>query len=126
MMIFSTCLDLLEESPFLTKVMPWGPLSHLSSTHRSKSDDGPILWVRPGEQLIPTAETCTPSKKRKRYARISFCLLSAGGSNIHNSYVILLCLMSFNYTAMKDMQFLMLKCLSLQLPMYFSFVIFNK
>ena len=47
------CLDLLEESPFLTKSMPWGPLSMLSSSCRSKSDDGPIMWVRPGEQLIP-------------------------------------------------------------------------
>ena len=57
--------DLLEECPFLRLTLPWGPLSSLQLSHRSESDDGPILWVRPGEQLIPTAEIGqTPMKKK--------------------------------------------------------------
>ena len=57
--------DLLERSPFLEMTLPWGGLSALRLTSRSHSDDGPILWVRPGEQLIPTAEVGgTPRKRR--------------------------------------------------------------
>ena len=56
---------MLEESPFLRLTLPWGSLSSLKLSHRNQSDDGPILWVRPGEQLIPTAEIgLTPRKKR--------------------------------------------------------------
>ena len=66
--------DLLEESPFLSKTLPWGPMSVLVMSDRSKSDDGPILWVRPGEQLIPTAEMPTPHKKRRRFAHWHYCL----------------------------------------------------
>ena len=59
--------DLLEASPFLNMALPWGSLSSLQLSQRSQSDDGPILWVRPGEQLIPTADIGgggTPRKKR--------------------------------------------------------------
>jgi hypothetical protein len=59
-------LDLLEQSPFLSKTLPWGSLSSLNLTSRSHSDDGPILWVRPGEQLVPTAELGGPGTPRKR------------------------------------------------------------
>ena len=56
--------DMLEECPFLRLTLPWGPLSSLQLPQRSKSDDGPIMWVRPGEQLIPTAEIgLTPNKR---------------------------------------------------------------
>lgn len=65
-LILCITLDLLEESPFLKRSLPWGPMSILHSTHRSKSDDGPIMWVRPGEQLIPTAEVGTPHKRKKK------------------------------------------------------------
>lgn len=58
--------DLLEQSPFLSTAMPWGSLSALNLASRSHSDDGPILWVRPGEQLIPTAELGGPGTPRKR------------------------------------------------------------
>ena len=60
-------LDLLEQSPFLAMSLPWGSLSTLNLSSRGHSDDGPILWVRPGEQLIPTADQSrhgTPKKKR--------------------------------------------------------------
>lgn len=38
-----------------------------------ESNDGPILWVRPGEQLIPTAELAlrSPSKRQSGAARRS-------------------------------------------------------
>jgi hypothetical protein len=63
----SDVLDLLEENPFLAMALPWGSLSALDLKSRSHSDDGPILWVRPGEQLVPTADHSrqgTPRKKR--------------------------------------------------------------
>ena len=34
--------------------MPWGDRSILKDAPRNKSNDGPILWIRPGEQSIPT------------------------------------------------------------------------
>ncbi len=60
--------DLLEESPFIRYTTPWGPLSSLQLDNRGSSDDGPILWARPGEQMISTAETITP-KKKKMYVK---------------------------------------------------------
>ena len=45
----------LERSPFLKLVMPWGRMSAVKMATPKESNDGPILWVRPGEQLIPTA-----------------------------------------------------------------------
>lgn len=45
--------------------MPWGSLSNVKMSEPTESNDGPILWIRPGEQLIPTAElnaAKTPSK----------------------------------------------------------------
>ena len=65
--ILSLPPDLLEENPFLAMALPWGSLSALDLKSRSHSDDGPILWVRPGEQLVPTADHSrqgTPRKKR--------------------------------------------------------------
>jgi len=59
------CVDMLEKCPFLQLTLPWGSLSSLHLPHRNHSDDGPILWVRPGEQLIPTAEIGVTPKKKK-------------------------------------------------------------
>lgn len=65
---FPEILQLLEQCPFLKETMPWGSLSILKLDERKHSNDGPILWVRPGEQNIPTAEMCkSPYKKRNRY-----------------------------------------------------------
>lgn len=50
------CEDILEiiaRDPFLGLVMPWGKLSSLSNMDPQQSNDGPILWVRPGEQCLP-------------------------------------------------------------------------
>ena len=62
---FPTFLDKLEENPFLQCVMPWGTLSSQKMKSRTDSNDGPILWVRPGEQYVPTAEhkSCHPKKR---------------------------------------------------------------
>lgn len=45
--------------------MPWGPLS-IVHMNPQESNDGPILWVRPGEQLVPTADLSKSPCKRKR------------------------------------------------------------
>lgn len=50
-----------------TQTMPWGPLSAVEMDPQ-ESNDGPILWIRPGEQLVPTAELGkSPIKKRRYY-----------------------------------------------------------
>ena len=65
---FPGILDMLEQSPFLAATLPWGSLSALHLKDRQQSDDGPILWVRPGEQVIPSAELgLIPAKKKKRF-----------------------------------------------------------
>ncbi|KAB0801373.1 hypothetical protein PPYR_05727 [Photinus pyralis] len=58
-------LDKLEENIFLNLTMPWGYLS-VVHMRRQDSNDGPILWCRPGEQLVPTAECGKSPFKRKR------------------------------------------------------------
>ena len=63
---FPEVLDLFESDPFLNLVMPWGELSSVRMASRNKSNDGPILWTRPGEQLIPTADMPKSPFKRKR------------------------------------------------------------
>ncbi|XP_005987752.1 lysine-specific demethylase 9 [Latimeria chalumnae] len=63
---FPEFLDMLEESPFLKMTLPWGTLSSLKLQCRSQSDDGPILWVRPGEQMVPTADMPKSPFKRRR------------------------------------------------------------
>ena len=81
---FPDILDMLDEIPILSLVchkryqprefsfkifflqtMPWGPHSVLhDKLDRNKSNDGPILWIRPGEQSIPTAELGKSPLKR--------------------------------------------------------------
>ncbi|XP_033118201.1 lysine-specific demethylase RSBN1L-like [Anneissia japonica] len=64
---FEDILDMLEKNTFLNRVMPWGPLSSLKMEKRCHSNDGPIIWVRPGEQMIPTADLPkSPSKSKRR------------------------------------------------------------
>ncbi|KAL3852148.1 hypothetical protein ACJMK2_015826 [Sinanodonta woodiana] len=63
---FPEFLDILEDSPFLKEVMPWGSLSSVKMSSRNNSNDGPILWARPGEQLVPTADMPKSPFKRKR------------------------------------------------------------
>lgn len=52
------CRDVLAKlsyHPFLNPVLPWGDFSHLKNMKPNESDDGPIFWVRPGEQMVPTS-----------------------------------------------------------------------
>ncbi|KAM4675262.1 lysine-specific demethylase RSBN1L [Discoglossus pictus] len=63
---FPEFLDMLEESPFLKRTLPWGTVSSLQLKSRKESDDGPIMWVRPGEQMIPVADMPKSPFKRKR------------------------------------------------------------
>ncbi|XP_058820268.1 uncharacterized protein LOC131682637 [Topomyia yanbarensis] len=62
---FPDLLKRLEDNPFLNKTMPWGELSIVQMDPRL-SNDGPILWIRPGEQLVPTAEINKTPMKRQR------------------------------------------------------------
>ncbi|KAJ0012403.1 hypothetical protein NQD34_016737 [Periophthalmus magnuspinnatus] len=63
---FPEFLGLLEKSLFLKRTVPWGSFSSLSSMEPRDSDDGPIMWVRPGEQMIPLADIPKSPFKRKR------------------------------------------------------------
>jgi hypothetical protein len=63
---FPEVLDMFESDPFLNLVMPWGELSSVRMASRNMSNDGPILWTRPGEQLVPTADMPKSPFKRKR------------------------------------------------------------
>ncbi|CAH2243720.1 uncharacterized protein LOC120634459 [Pararge aegeria] len=62
---FPDMLNMLSECPYLNLTMPWGPMSAVEMDPK-ESNDGPILWIRPGEQLVPTAELGkSPIKKRR-------------------------------------------------------------
>ncbi|XP_034251702.1 uncharacterized protein LOC117651631 [Thrips palmi] len=64
---FPDFLKRLEDNIYLRKTMPWGPLSVVQMETPLESNDGPILWIRPGEQLVPTADMPAKSPfKRKR------------------------------------------------------------
>ncbi|XP_076009542.1 uncharacterized protein LOC143002980 [Genypterus blacodes] len=63
---FPEFLSMLEESPFLKRTLPWGTFSSLSLMGPQESDDGPIMWVRPGEQMIPVTDIPKSPFKRKR------------------------------------------------------------
>ncbi|CAD7078665.1 unnamed protein product [Hermetia illucens] len=62
---FPDLLGRIEKNPFLKKTMPWGAKSILQTDPRM-SNDGPILWIRAGEQLVPTAELSKTPMKRQR------------------------------------------------------------
>lgn len=51
---FATMLQEIETHPFTNTMLPWGDFSETVDQHPTESDDGPILWVRPGEQMVPT------------------------------------------------------------------------
>ncbi|XP_035645489.1 lysine-specific demethylase RSBN1L-like isoform X2 [Oncorhynchus keta] len=63
---FPEFINMLEESPFLERTLPWGTFSSLRLRSPTESDDGPIMWVRPGEQMIPVADIPKSPFKRKR------------------------------------------------------------
>ncbi|KAK2842138.1 hypothetical protein Q5P01_012338 [Channa striata] len=63
---FPEFIGMLTESPFLERTLPWGTFSSLRLQSPTESDDGPIMWVRPGEQMIPMADMPKSPFKRKR------------------------------------------------------------
>lgn len=63
---FPEMLGFLEDCPFLKPVMPWGMYSLLKMDDRRQSNDGPILWIRPGEQMVPATDVPRSPHKRKR------------------------------------------------------------
>ncbi|KAA0720606.1 Round spermatid basic protein 1-like [Triplophysa tibetana] len=63
---FPEFLSMLEQSPFLQRTLPWGSFSSLKLSSPTESDDGPIMWVRPGEQMIPVTDMPKSPFKRKR------------------------------------------------------------
>ncbi|XP_018898598.1 uncharacterized protein [Bemisia tabaci] len=63
---FPDLLNRLEQNEFLDMTMPWGSLSAVTMETPQESNDGPILWIRPGEQLVPTADMNKSPMKRRR------------------------------------------------------------
>jgi len=63
---FPQFLDLLEQNQFLKYVSPWGKMSELENMPRNESNDGPIVWSRPGEQVLPTADMPKSPMVKKR------------------------------------------------------------
>lgn len=59
--------------------MPWGPLSIVQMETPEESNDGPILWIRPGEQLVPTVDFKSPLRRRRQVYLTAFCLLGKEG-----------------------------------------------
>lgn len=66
-------LDILEKDPFLRITAPWGDMSCVRLDCRSHSNDGPILWIRPGEQMVPAADLRSSPSKRRRQALLLLC-----------------------------------------------------
>ncbi|KJH43401.1 hypothetical protein DICVIV_10578 [Dictyocaulus viviparus] len=63
---FAELLAELEKSPILRPIMPWGEWSTLHLNKITESDDGPIFWVRPGEQLIRTDDLRDERDNKRR------------------------------------------------------------
>lgn len=67
----------LEKNSFLCHVMPWGDFSINEKMNPMNSDDGPIIWARPGEQMIPTSNL----KEQLNANNNSSNMSSNGGGN---------------------------------------------
>ncbi|VDN01065.1 unnamed protein product [Thelazia callipaeda] len=69
---FKELIECLELFPMLKLLMPWSEWSAAGLESPSDSDDGPIFWVRPGEQMIRTDDMKedSSSKARKRGSSI--------------------------------------------------------
>lgn len=52
-----------DNHPLLGPITPWGEYSQLAGMRPELSDDGPIFWVRPGEQCLPLNYMNAPGKK---------------------------------------------------------------
>ena len=50
--LFPDLIQLMELNPFFEVTLPWGSLSKYEGIDPAISNDGPIFWVRPGEQFL--------------------------------------------------------------------------
>lgn len=66
----SLCNSEVSHPVFMQRTLPWGTFSSLRLQSPTESDDGPIMWVRPGEQMIPMADMPKSPFKRKRWVDI--------------------------------------------------------
>lgn len=51
------CTPILKQMmlhPLLSPVLPWGDFTEMYGVPIPESNDGPILWMRPGEQTVPS------------------------------------------------------------------------
>uniref|UniRef100_A0A915D408 Round spermatid basic protein 1-like protein n=1 Tax=Ditylenchus dipsaci TaxID=166011 RepID=A0A915D408_9BILA len=63
---FKEIIESLEKCPFLGCLLPWGHRAITCNQRPADSDDGPIYWARPGEQMIRTDEAKDTDSKTKR------------------------------------------------------------
>ena len=86
---FGDVLRTLERSVWLRDVLPWGHESRYDDLDPAESDDGPILWACPGEQVVPLQELVggggtaaageTPrARKRTDVERLQVCVRRRG------------------------------------------------
>jgi lysine-specific demethylase 9 len=68
--------DYLEVNSCLKLVLPWSRLSVNEGMNPRLSDDGPIIWSRPGEQMIPTSKLTT--QKANKHEASSLIHLGRG------------------------------------------------
>lgn len=56
----------LEQIPILKHLLPWGSMSIHSESNYKQSNDGPIMWVRPGEQIHGSTKDTTVQQLKKQ------------------------------------------------------------
>uniref|UniRef100_A0A0N5C6L5 JmjC domain-containing protein n=1 Tax=Strongyloides papillosus TaxID=174720 RepID=A0A0N5C6L5_STREA len=64
--VFEEYLDQLNNHIITGPIMPWGKFTINTGMKPSDSDDGPIFWVRPGEQCFTTDEIDGSSKDKQK------------------------------------------------------------
>lgn len=63
---FGEIIVALEKSPILKRLLPWSERAITCNQDPKESDDGPIFWARPGEQMIRTDEIGKEDAKAKK------------------------------------------------------------
>ena len=68
---FEDVLKAIEKNAWMKEALPWGKLSRYPGIDACESDDGPIMWVCPGEQIVSITDLqagpgTAPGQKKKR------------------------------------------------------------